>query len=146
MLRCHGDLCASVNTVCVCVWVCASWPRRREKKRHRHRSKERERETDKGPRCWQLKWHLWSLSLSLTRTLSLYVFLFYLSITWFDPGQMSVWRREREHCCRFSTRQEQSKAGYSVILSLCEVWSMWRYVSALLIFLCNSFTSSSFQH
>lgn len=144
MLRCHGDLCASVNTVCVCVWVCASWPRRREKKRHRHRSKERERETDKGPRCRQLKWHLWSLSL--TRTLSLYVFLFYLSITWFDLGQMSVWRREREHCCRFSTRQEQSKAGYSVILSLCEVWSMWRYVSALLIFLCNSFTSSSFQH
>lgn len=145
MLRCHGDLCASVNTVCVCVWVCASWPRRRETKRHRHRSKERERETDKGPRCRQLKWHLWSLSLSHAHALALCLSIC-LSITWFDPGQMSVWRREREHCCRFSTRQEQSKAGYSVILSLCEVWSMWRYVSALLIFLCNSFTSSSFQH
>lgn len=57
-----------------------------------------------------------------------------LSITWCDPGQMSVWRREREHCCRFLTREEQSKVGYSVILSLCEVWSMWRYVSAMLIF------------
>lgn len=127
MLRCHGDLCASVNTVCVCVWVCASWPRRREKKRHRHRSKESEWETDKGPGCRQLKWHLWSLALSLCLSIC-------LSITWCDPGQMSVWRREREHCCRFSTREEQSKAGYSVILSLCEVWSMWRYVSALLIF------------
>lgn len=81
MLRCHGDLCASVNTVCVCVWVCASWPRRREKKRHRHRSKERERETDKGPRCRQLKWHLWSLSLSLSRARSRSMSFYFISLS-----------------------------------------------------------------
>lgn len=106
MLRCHGDLCASLNTVCECV----SWAPRRE--RERDTEKQRERSSS------QLKWHLLSLFVFLSLSLSLAP----------DPGQMRVWRREC--CCCFLTTLEQREASY-VVIFLCQVWSMWRYVCLL---------------
>lgn len=121
MLCCHGDLCASVNSECMC--VCFMAPEEgKKRKRHRHRDKtgsggESGVAVSSSDTC--------GLSVSQCPSVSFFSHLhFWLSL---DLRRMSAWKTEEPRCCFFIRNMRDTLWFY--VFSFCEAWSMWRYVS-----------------